>query len=151
MIKFVFVIPPVLHSWSYYEDDRKHSNIQFLLLKRGSLGSIRNHKTAKFSHPSWQNCNRSGTVVTSEAFRGIFEISGGAWLPLTSSRNRNRNRENRKLHQVPNPNPLVFSTKTEKQILKSGKYSNCSEHQNQKNRSFLAQRPKIQTKQWPKP
>lgn len=67
-------------------------------------------------------------------------------MPLTSSRNRNRNRENRKPHQVPNPNPLVFSTKTEKQILKSGKYSNCSEHQKRKTEVFWHKDRKIKLK-----
>ena len=53
-------------------------------------------------------------------------------MPLRLKRNQNpnrSNRKNRKLHRISNP-------KTENQMLKNGKSTNCNEHQNRKTKVF---------------
>ena len=47
---------------------------------------------------------------------------------------------------IKSENPLIFFAKTENQMLKNGKSANHKEHQNQENRSFLAQKQKNRSK-----
>ena len=126
------------------------------------MGSIKNHKTVgknhpkpqnrkkmiknrkphakplkpkTFSHPSYQNHNRSDTELTNGAKRGFAAMRDrwGRKVPLRLKRNQNPNRKNRKTtSNTKSENLLVVLTKTDNQMLKNRQSANRNEYQNRK-------------------
>ena len=90
----------------------------------------------KFSHPSYQNHNRSDTEVTNGAKRGFAAMRDqwGRKVPLRLKRNQNPNRKNRKTTSNTKSENLFFVvlTKTDNQMLKNRQFANRNEHQNRK-------------------
>ena len=92
-------------------------------------------ETEKFSHPSYQNHNRSDTELTNGAKRGFAAMRDrwGRKVPLRLKRNQNPNRKNRKTtSNTKSENLLVVLTKTDNQMLKNRQSANRNEYQTRK-------------------
>ena len=104
-------------------------------MKKKTKTACKTVETEKFSHPSYQNHNRSDTELTNGAKRGFAAMRDlwGRKVPLRLKRNQNPNRKNRKTtSNTKSENLLVVLTKTDNQMLKNRQSANRNEYQNRK-------------------